>query len=699
VRVALLDPGSEGLALAATLRAAGFVVELAELGDITRLDHDVTVLAGDAPSALMALRALRDDGLRPDMPVVLVGAPRGSEPEVPGPNFGADWTVPRARMETDLVAAVHRVTSRGQRKSEGHGLREHTLDLGERSQVNARSIDNPFERDAFEREERESSREPGSGEIEVPGRKARTSDPAPVLSADSSSVEIAFDAPVSPALAELLLAADRRVFPHLPPTDPSLPRGESTARELVPRELLYGPSSEPDEEPALDSLTFVGAVPEVRLDALPRTTGGTMGLFDVARDRPVDLAPGRTPSRLAEGRSERKSLAPDAMTPAPRRFSDRPRSIEVGDERARGPGEVQRTPSVSRASTEPKERTPGAPVRSIADQRGVGDLRTWIGALRECLVSGVVRLSLEGLEPRSPAISLTLRDGHITSMQGPIAIGALANLDGRIPDAEIDPDRERAAEAELERRRDAGLLSPLREASLRSQQRALLVRQVVAASSVRFSVGPTSGVGPVVARPFATGLAALLLERAGYALDREAALALVPGGAAAISATGAYALWAKECALRPELDALLGNARETPLQVLLDAGWEEPTLPGAIVLLAALGALEVHAPRGLVKEPRDAASAASAARWLGELASRADDGDYFAMLALPRDANAADVQRAHAQLSARLEGLPLEALALGHLTPHRQAAVRALDEAHRVLSVERWREAYRAAID
>jgi hypothetical protein len=687
VRVALLDPGSEGLALAATLRAAGFVVELAELSDITRLDHDVAVLAGDAPSALKALRALRDDGLRPGMPVVLVGAPPGSEPEVPGPNFGADWTVSRASMETSLVAAVHRVSSRGHRQSEGPGLREHTLDLGERSQVNARRDGEAFA-DPFDDRSDGGDREPGSGEIEVPGRKARTSDPAPVLSADSSSVDIAFDAPVSPALAELLSAADRRVFPHLPPTDPSLPRGESSARELVPQDLLYGPSSEPDEEPALDSLTFVGAVPEVRLDALPRTTGGTVGVLERA------LEGTRTPSRVLEGRGERKSLAPDALTPAPRRFSDRPRSIEaLGDAR----GENQRTPSVARASTEPKEHIPAPRARAIPDQRGEGDLLAWIGALRECLVSGVVRLALQGIAPTTPEIVLTLRDGHVTSMQGPVASGVLAVLDGSAHDDRIDAEREAAAEAELERRRDAGLLSPLREASLRSAQRALLLRQVLAASKVRFAIGPDVGA-PSTSRPFATGLAALLLEHAGSALHRDAATAILPERAE-VSATGAYSLWARECSLAPALDALLGSARQTPLHVLLDAGWEDPSLSGVVVLLAALGALEVRSSSGLSKEPRDAASAASAAQWLQALAARADDGDYFAMLSLPRDASAADVQRAHAQLAARLEGLPLDALALGHLAPHREAAGRGLEEAHRVLSVQRWREAYRAAID
>ncbi len=670
VRVALLDPGSEGLALAATLRAAGFVVELAELGDITTLDQDVAVLAGDAPAALMALRALRDDGARPDMPVVLVGAPPGSEPEVPGPSFGADWTVARERMETDLVAAVHRVTSRGRRPSEGPGLRERTLDLGERSQVSARS-------DGFDDARQEpSEREPGSGEIEVPGRKVRGSDPAPVLSTiEPSSVEIAFDAPVSPALAALLSAADRRVFPHLPPTEPSLPRGETSARELVPQELLYGPSNEPDEEPALDSLTFVGAVPEVRLEALPRTTGGTLGVIEART-----LDPARTPSR-PEHRSERPSLAPDALTPAPRRFSERPRPITESS--------AQRTPSVARASTEPKDPVATGPI----DRSGEGDLRAWVGALRECLVSGVVQLSLEGIETASPPIVLTLRDGQVTSMQGPIAGRVLASLDGDGRERSED-----AADAELSRRRSAGLLSPLREASLRRIERIRLLREVIGASRVRYAIGPSPRPigGSSSARPFAASLAATLLELAGRTLDRAAARSALPG--AELSATGAYPLWAEACALPPELDALLGSARRVSVDELLDAGWESPGLPGAIVLLAALGALEVHdAPAA--QPPRDATSMASIAQWLEGLAARGQDGDYFAILSLPRDASALDVQRAHAELAGRLEQLPLEALSLEHLAPHRRAAAVAVTEAHRVLSVERWREAYRAALD
>lgn len=678
VRVALLDPGSEGLVLAATLRAAGFDVDLLGLESITVLIADVLVLAGDAPNALAALRALRDDGMRPDTPVVLVGAPQGMPIAVPGPAFGADWALSRDAVETDLAHAVRHVhllaaqRKRAGRKSDAPGLREHTFELGpdqdEASRVSARRDDERAVADDASSEGESGVREPPSGEIEV-GRKLRSSDPAPRSQdfSDASSVEIAFDAVVSPALAELLLAADRRVFPHLPPTDPSLPRGEARARDLVPESLLFSSGAEPEEEPALDSLTFVGAVPEVRPEPLPRTSPGLS-------------APARTVGAL-------ESEPPPAITPAARRLSERPR-IVVGDPRR--PPTQPGLPTPTRAPTEPKERSQQEPPREVT---GDGDLMAWVRALRERLVTGVTSISLEA--PPLRAI-VTVKDGQVLDFEADLEHRVLALLDGVAPARDATSEREAAVE--LARRREGGLLTAYRESRLRAEARRACLAELLAAPTVHFRIGAGRDA-QAASRPFSRRLVPLLVEVGATVIDRARAVALLGGSEAALTQpTGAYAVLSRAAELAPELDTIL-SVRGS-LGELLDAGWEEPSLPAALVVLGALGALEVRVEGASL----GAAGSASHGRahqvkaWLEAVSARVEDADYFALLELPREASPADVARAHGALSARLEALHLPSLELTHLEPQRLSALRAIDEAYRVLRVERWASAYRRAL-
>lgn len=658
MRIALLEPGSDGLALAALLRGAGFDVELGSIDQIIHLSADALVLAGDGPGALAALRALRDDGARPDMPVVLVGVPEGTPPRAPGPAFGADWAIARDDVDRELVSAVRGVVARTGPQSERPGLREHTLELSERSQVSAVHEGGARDQGA---ELGASEGDPPSGEIVVPGRHARTSDPAlrPAALVDSASAEIAFDAEVSPALAALLLAADRRVFPHLPPIDPGLPRGEKSARELVPESLLWGAAAEQDEEPALEALTFVGAVPELspslREPAAPRTVGG-----EDAPRAPRVATPASRPS------------AHDTPTPAPRRRSVAPPSFEAAPPR------------------------PVAP--AVRDASGEGDALSWIAALREQISSGVfhVELSAAGLA----SVGLSVRDGHVLAMEAPTAGATLAavrggSLDGGISDED--------AEHELSRLRAAGLLSPLREARLRAAVRRDHLRALIAAPVVRHRIGPRAEGVPSsrVGRPFRSRLGPLLLELTAEVLDVRRVVAMLGGEGAEVRATGTYALLARECEVSPEIDALLATSRGERLVDLLASSWEEPTLPAAVALLGALGALEISvAPDGATPRAAPAASSTgmSIAAWLGALAQRAADADYFAILEVRRDASASEIAAAHARLSARLGALALPTLELGHLEPERRAATSAIEEAHRVLRVERWRDAYRRAL-
>lgn len=219
MRVDLVDPGSEGLALLTVLRDGGLDVRPRELGALEGTNADVVVLAGDAPGALEALRRLRDDGPRPDVPVVLVGAPPGVEPRGDGPAFGAEWALGRDMAPERLVRVVREVGARAVVLGAPRGHRERTLDLG--------------------REESQVARVRGE----------RVSDVAP--SPEPGSGEVLLRAPISLELEAILRAGAERALPNAHDVDVSLPAGEDSAQDLVPDDFIaVAQLAGDDDEPA-----------------------------------------------------------------------------------------------------------------------------------------------------------------------------------------------------------------------------------------------------------------------------------------------------------------------------------------------------------------------------------------------------------------------------------------------------------------
>lgn len=622
MRVLLVDPGSDGLLLAATLRGAGFEVDLGSLADVAHALCDVLVIAGDAPGSLTALRSLRDDGPRPDTKVVLVGVPSGMALEHEGPSFGADWALARADAAEQLVAAVRRVAMAARGRAPVAGLRERTLDLsGERSQVEAR-VDGT---------------DPPSGEIVVQRHEPDE--------AESSSAEVAFDAAISPALHALLEAADRRVFPDLSPLPPGLPRGEAHARDLVPESLVTAPAIDHDEEPVLDSLTFVGAVPDARpeavvRDSMPRTVPGLSARKSVPPPPPEP--------RLGEAARER---TPAARTPAPPRTNP---SHRVGSR----PGSA--TPEVV---------------------RGDGGLLTWLRALRPFLGGPPFRLELEAQDHR---IAMVIAAGVVVDVEAAIEARILRTLE-RVEAPEEDAARELAL------RERAGLLPKPRRAALAERARRDLLAHLVAASDVRFSIAPASPRAK--SRPFTRRFAPLLCEVVAGAMDAERVFTLLGGEHAVLARSASFADVARECELPLDAELILDARAELPLAEIA----QELQAPGTVLVVFGLGGLELRASDEA--RPLRAQATALRARF-DALAARIEEGDYFTVLDLPRTAGATDVAAAHAVLESELSRL-------GHLAQRdasealavaiRSAKV-AIDEAKRVLSSSKWREAHRAAL-
>jgi hypothetical protein len=197
----------------------------------------------------------------------------------------------------------------------------------------------------------------------------------------------------------------------------------------------------------------------------------------------------------------------------------------------------------------------------------------------------------------------------------------------------------------------------------------------------------------------ATG-AEVFVELVRRVLPGYAALARL-GGPEARVAEGPHAALLAECALAPDEDDLVLAAIGFPLgHVVLPA---EPELASLFYALGALGVVEVAAPRAAA--PRGEGRAADP---LDEEALRArvrarlalvEEGDYFALLGLPRGATSYEVRRAYVDLRRAFEPARVLTAATADLHDDLKLILEVLDEAYEILREAGRRERYRKAIE
>ena len=145
LRVEVADAGGTQVELphrvAEELRALGLQAVVVPLEAIVQTSADAVILRGDAPGVLGILRSLRDDGPRPDTPVVLLGTPEGTGPFQEGPGFGAEHVLARDASAVRIAEVLGRITGRktplsGRDKPAADASRErkveHTLELAQR---------------------------------------------------------------------------------------------------------------------------------------------------------------------------------------------------------------------------------------------------------------------------------------------------------------------------------------------------------------------------------------------------------------------------------------------------------------------------------------------------------------------------------------------------------------------------------------
>lgn len=160
-----------------------------------------------------------------------------------------------------------------------------------------------------------------------------------------------------------------------------------------------------------------------------------------------------------------------------------------------------------------------------------------------------------------------------------------------------------------------------------------------------------------------------------------------------------------ECALSAEESSLVSRAKAATLGEVL-AGGTKADLPAVLYALVQLGVLEALSPAA--SAGTGAAEAPRAYDALDEQALRArilarkalvEEGDYFALLGVPKSATGYDVQRAYTELRREFEPSRILTATTANLRGEVDLILEVLDEAYEILSDQLRRERYRRALE
>ncbi len=186
-------------------------------------------------------------------------------------------------------------------------------------------------------------------------------------------------------------------------------------------------------------------------------------------------------------------------------------------------------------------------------------------------------------------------------------------------------------------------------------------------------------------------------QAVGY-LGNES-ISLAPGGARSLLA---------ECALSARLTALVERAQEVNLSELLAEADDEPMLPCVLYALCVLDVLKVYEPPspraaraarlGPVKAPDHIDDEALRAK-VGARRALVDEGDYFALLGVPRQATGYDIRRSYVELRRQFDPAQVLRPNTLDLRDDVDTILEVLDEAYEILRDQQRRERYRRAIE
>jgi hypothetical protein len=197
----------------------------------------------------------------------------------------------------------------------------------------------------------------------------------------------------------------------------------------------------------------------------------------------------------------------------------------------------------------------------------------------------------------------------------------------------------------------------------------------------------------------ATG-AEVLIESIRRVIPPDAALARIGGSRARVSLGPRQSLLS-ECALRPDEMERIRSAQGRSVAELVERA--DPEMPNVLYALACLGVIEIlkavaPAREEAPPEPDPYDEEAVRQRVRARIAL-VEDGDYFALLGVPRTATSYEVRRAYLELRRGFEPSRLLTAATANLHGDVQVILEVLDEAFEILREPHRRERYRRAIE
>lgn len=491
----------------------------------------------------------------------------------------------------------------------------------------------------------------------APARPASVAPPPPAASSRPSSrpprpaseppradVTTGASAHLSPSLVKLLHDADRRLFPDQAPLDLRLPGGDEDVDDLVPDDLLADasmPLELPEPDP-LEAFTFVGS-----LDLLeaPGTGSSVSSVSEVSLHSEV---PEHTPHTVADGLASRASRPP------------------------------------SRPST----------VRSDLTREGMlpaGGVLRVLWQLHDEQRPAELQLALPGLGEVVFEVDET---GRLVRVRGPLRTRVVLALrdEGRV---RREPEDEASAKTLLDDLVRRGDLNAFERDERLDRALRELVYDAVLATESQFAIRSARGEGDeVVGAAVRPPLVALGCEGARRKLRPRRALRWLGIDADQTMTLGArFDERAALAGLEPALYAAFDRNSDRPIAELLGL----PALVGAAGALFALASADV-VRFGTQRGSADVSVSAVRDRIRG-LHARCREGTYFEVLGVPAGASPRTIAAAHRRWTEELARLDLVGLGLTELEGVVQDCLLALDEALEILSDERWREAYRRALE
>jgi hypothetical protein len=163
-----------------------------------------------------------------------------------------------------------------------------------------------------------------------------------------------------------------------------------------------------------------------------------------------------------------------------------------------------------------------------------------------------------------------------------------------------------------------------------------------------------------------------------------------------------------ECALTPRQLALVERAGQIELAELLKEAEDEPMLPCLLYGLCVLEVLETNLqerrrpPRSARGRPAQVPDPIDDEAVRAKIQARralVDEGDYFALLGVPRAATGYDIRRSYVELRRQFDPAEVMRQSTLDLQEDLETILEVLDEAYEILRDQQRRERYRRAIE